>query len=300
MILEVTTKNVAFLEAIASETRIKIIEMLNEKPMNIKELAAKLGISSAITTRHVQQLEQAGIIKSESNTGVRGIQKVCHLQLNQVTLLFRTNSLNTEGRKYIHSIPVGQYTAFKVNPTCGLASESKIIGVLDDPRYFDDPEHTHARLLWFSSGWIEYRIPNMLLHNQKIKSLRISLEICAEAPGFNENWPSDITFSINGKSIGLWTCPGDFGSTKGALTPEWWAYGTQYGLLKTISVQENGTYLDGIHLSETTVADLQLTRGKEIILRIASAADATNPGGISLFGKGFGNYNQDIEVTIEY
>ena len=298
MELEISVQNLAFFEAIASETRIGILQMLDKRKMNIKEIAGELGISSAIVTRHIQQLENAGMIKCENIAGKRGTQKLCSLSLDNAAIRFR--SMAGSNDRDVCSIPVGQYTSFNVRPTCGLASETKIIGIVDDPRYFADPEHTKASILWFGSGWVEYTVPNYLLGNQTVKSLEISLEICSEAPGYNENWPSDITFYINGLSAGTWTSPGDFGKNRGVLTPAWWNLGTTHGLLKTILINDSGSFIDGIKVSDVKVADLKLTYGKEISFRIENDSEAVNKGGVSIFGAGFGNYNQDIKVILNY
>jgi predicted transcriptional regulator len=297
MILDVTLKNIAFLGVFSSDTRVQIIEMLNMKPMNIKDMAGELGISSAIVTKHIQKLEDAGIVRCESMTGKRGMQKVCHLHLEQVTLQLRVKTPST--RHTVLSIPVGQYSSFNINPTCGLASRERLIGIMDDPRYFADPEHIKAAMLWFGSGWVEYRIPNYLLSNQQAKSLAISLEMCSEAPGYREEWPSDIFFEMNGTGIGKWTCPGDFGKTKGSYTPEWWNLGTEFGLLKTLLVTREGSFIDGVRISDKTIDELSIQYGNEILFRIAAPENAPNPGGLTLLGKGFGNYDQDIQVVIE-
>lgn len=293
-----TTKQLPFLECFSSETRIRIIEMLNERPMNIKEMAAALNLSSAIVTKHVQKMEEAGIIASDNRSGVRGMQKVCSLKLDQAVLQLRTDR-ERETRQYEISIPVGQYYAAQVKPTCGLASVERIIGLVDDPRYFADPAHVQAGLLWFGSGFVKYRVPNYLLGNQAPRSVEVSLEICSEAPNFNETWPSDISFSLNGIPLGTWTCPGDFGSKRGVFTPDWWK-STQYGLMKSIAVRQDGTYLDGVKLSGVTVRDLGLTPGPEIELTIACEEQAAHCGGVTLFGAGFGNYNQDIRVVVGF
>lgn len=308
MIIEVTAANIAILECFASVTRVTIIELLGEQPRNIKELAEQLGVSSAIVTKHVQKLEEAGIVRCESSAGKRGMQKVCHLAARQATLLFQTSSQehspsdsgNMGADSYSVSIPVGQYSACEVRPTCGLSSDTKLIGLVDDPRYFADPEHVKAGHLWFASGYIEYRIPNYLLRGQTVRSLRLSLELCSEAPGYNEQWPSDIAFSVNGTELGVWTCPGDYGSSRGVFTPEWFKLGTQHGLLKTIVVDERGTFLDGLQLSSVTVADLNVAFGQEIAFRLSVSETAKYAGGVSLFGRSFGNYNQDIEVIVQY
>ncbi|MFE4711909.1 ArsR/SmtB family transcription factor [Paenibacillus sp. NPDC056722] len=297
--IEVNSSNLAFLECLSSGTRIRIIELLNDRPMNIGELAEAIDVSSAIITKHIQKMERAGIISCETSVGKRGMQKLCSLQMDSINLQFRVTKPQPK-KSYTVSMPVGQYAAFEVNPTCGLASELKMIGMVDDPRYFADPEHVQAKHLWFGSGWIEYRIPNFLLSNQLLKRLEISLEICSEAPGFNEQWPSDISFFINGIDVGMWTSPGDFGSKPGIFTPDWWHHGTQHGLLKTLVVMEEGTYMDGVRISDVTTSMLGINFSKEVTLRIASLTSAENCGGVTLFGKGFGNYDQDIEVNMYY
>lgn len=65
MQLQINEESLPVYEALASKTRIKIIQLLSKNKMNIKELAQALGISSAITTMHVKKLEEANIIKSE-------------------------------------------------------------------------------------------------------------------------------------------------------------------------------------------------------------------------------------------
>lgn len=305
MELDVAARHLKFFESLASETRLRMIELLMERKRNIKELAETLGVSSAVVTKHVQQMEEAGIVHCESVAGVRGTQKLCSLKPERVTLVFRrmaeAATARTEpDRRYTVSIPVGQYAAYDVKPTCGLVSAEGRIGLVDDPRYFADMEHVKADHLWFAEGFVEYRIPNYLVGRQSARELEISLEICSEAPRYNENWPSDITFSLNGVVLGAWTCPGDYGSVKGVYTPDWWAGNTQHGLLKTIRVTEEGTFIDGLRMSSVTIGDLSIKVGRELLLRIASLPTSAHCGGVSLFGKRFGNYSQDIEVTIRY
>lgn len=298
MQIPVNREHLAFLECFSSETRVRMIELLDAQPMNIKELSVALELSSAMVTKHVQKMEEAGILRTESKTGKRGVQKICSLALDSVTLNFREKTA-PPAHRHTCSIPVGQYVKHQVRPTCGLVSEQGILGMIDDPRYFSDPGHVQARHLWFGSGYVEYRLPNYLLNNQIPESLDISLEICSEAPGYNENWPSDISFHLGGVAIGTWTCPGDFGAVRGVYTPEW-HQNSQYGLLKTISVRRDGSYIDGLRLSDVKLADLDVRFGLDIPFRIVVEDTAVNCGGVSLFGRGFGNYDQDILVNFSY
>ncbi|MCR2803916.1 ArsR/SmtB family transcription factor [Paenibacillus soyae] len=299
MDIEIDSKNMPILECFSSETRVKIMELLNDEPRSINELAEALGLSSAIVTKHIQKLEEAGIIRTESISGKRGRRKVCHLLHETITLRFKSTKPSEEN-VYTVSIPVGQYTDYEVHPTCGLASETGMIGMVDDPRYFSSPDHVKAKHIWFGSGFVQYRIPNYLVGRQQLRELQLSFEICSEAPDYNEQWPSDIYFSLNGVELGMWTCPGDFGRHRGVLTPSWWTVGTQHGLLKTLTVGQDGTYLDGQRLSGVTPTDLGIQVGKDFAFQIANPETAVHRGGVNLFGSRFGNYDQEIEVAVRY
>lgn len=298
MKVNVSIEHMKLFETLSSKTRIRILELLSKGPKNIGELAKLLGVSSAITTRHISLMEEAGIIRTENIPGKRGLQKLCHIAVDQIILSFEHQATDKEYQ--LVSIPVGQFSAYEVSPPCGLASLEGYIGVCDDPRYFSDPAHVNAALIWFQSGWIEYRIPSYIISSRPIHSIEISLEICSEFPGYKEDWPSDIYFYLNEIPLGMWTSPGDFGNNKGIYTPDWWKAGSQYGLLKTIRITNTATMLDGIVLSNTTLNELNFQPGKDISFKIAVPKTTLNVGGLNLFGRGFGNYDQDIVVRVEY
>jgi predicted transcriptional regulator len=198
-------------------------------------------------------------------------------------------------------MPIGSYRSVEASPTCGLVSESKIIGMLDDPRSFFEPEHVHAQLLWFGAGHVEYAFPNNVPYGAVTTELSLSMELCSEAPNYNPDWPSDITLWINEVEVGTWTSPGDFGGKPALLTPSWWQVeGTTYGMLKQWSVNERGSMIDGVSLGATTIADLKLGQANHIRVRIGVKEDARNKGGLNLFGRKFGNYPQDIVMKLGF
>jgi predicted transcriptional regulator len=299
MELDISEKSLPVYEALASNVRIKIIQHLSKRPMNIKELAEALKLSSAIMTMHVKKLEKAKIIRTEMIPGKGGVQKKCILDVDKAEILFPIKQENI--RDYCQTeVSVGHYTDFHVEPTCGLATPEKIIGEFDEPRYFLDPERVNAKILWFGQGFIEYKVPNFLLSSQSPSELEISLELSSEAPFTNSNWPSNITFYLNQKQLGKWTSPGDFGDRRGKYTPAWWpSVVNQYGLLKHLRVTPAGTFIDGNKISDVTIEDIQI-RQKQWTFRIAVHEDAEHVGGVTLFGTGFGNYNQDVVFRLYY
>jgi predicted transcriptional regulator len=304
MKIDVSSNNHKFFQALGSNTRITVLEILREENKNIGELAALLNVSSAIMTRHITLLEEVGLVKTINVRGKRGLQKICSLAEEEIIINLAKNLSSFSITKAINeiksiSIPIGQYINYEIQPTCGLASTEKLIGICDDPRYFSTPDRYNAAILWFQSGFVEYSIPGYLLTSKEFQAIEISLELCSEFPHYNETWQSDIYFYLNNILIGIWTCPGDFGANRGTYTPDWWRNGTQYGLLKNIKINNNCTMLDGTKFSNITLKDIGIELNKDLNFRIASPKNAINKGGINLFGKGFGNYDQNIEIRIE-
>lgn len=289
----IAPENLSFFEALSSETRLRLLGRLAEGEYNIKELAAFLGLSSAIVTRHVRQLEAAGLLHTRMVREKGAIQKLC--SLGGSDFLLQMPQAQGRGREYHEvSIPVGQFTDCSVHPTCGLASARKVIGVFDDPRCFFLPERTQAQILWFGRGYVEYRIPNGLRPDQQAQELEISCELSSEAPGYRDDWPSDITFWLNGHKLCTWTSAGDFGERRGLLTPDWWRV-NQYGVLKTIRLNAEGVYLDGGLCSKERIDSFDLSLSSWT-LRFSVEEDAYHVGGCTLYGELFGNYPQNILV----
>ncbi|MBU9713575.1 ArsR/SmtB family transcription factor [Evansella tamaricis] len=299
MELDISLDSLPAYEALASKVRLAVLQHLTTRPMNIRELAEAVGLSSAIMTMHIKKLEKAGLIKTELVPGKAGMQKLCVLDVDEIEIKFPMKQKSfTEYHQT--ELSVGHYTDFYVEPTCGLATLEKIVGEFDEPRYFLNPERVNAKILWFSKGHVEYKLPNFISPNQKPKELEISLELSSEAPFTNEDWPSDISFYLNNVCLGKWTSPGDFGDQKGKFTPEWWPQIiNQYGLLKFIRITTNGTFIDGTKISDVTINDIQI-REKLWTFRVAVDDDAENIGGVTIFGSGFGNYNQDILFRLFY
>lgn len=291
------------LKALSTELRIRILELLNGKKLNVSEIAKTLGIPQSTATVNIGVLEKAGLIKVENEKGERGSQKVCSAQYSEIIISFLST---TETSNRIDAIevemPVGLYTKFEINPPCGLCSPEKIIGFLDSPDSFWSPERVKAGLLWFGKGFVEYKFPNNALYKGKpLQKIEVIMELSSEVPGTNKHWPSDITLWVNEIEVGDWTSPGDFGDKRGRFTPLWWKLeGSQYGLLKTWIITEEGSFVDGEKISEVCLTDLHIYDHSSIKVRIGVKENAQNVGGINIFGKGFGNYDKDIVLRLYF
>jgi len=285
--------------ALASELRLKILALLDGKNLNVLELSQQLQIPVSTVSNSVEVLEEAGLITTRRQKGVRGVMKVCSREAEQVTIeLHRTGRREVES--YFQSMPVGQYTDCRVKPVCGLLGAERLIGEMDSEASFYDSHRHEAQLLWFRQGYVEYRFSNQPLKDRTLRCMEISFEACSEVQGFCPECPSDVTVCINGVELGCWRCPGDFGGRPGRFSPAWWPVDkTQYGILTRWRVDERGCWLNDAPLSEVKLADLGLEDMPYITLRIGIRPDAEQQGGLNLFGEGFGDYQQAIVMRLD-
>lgn len=286
-------------KALSSEIRIQILELLaKNQSLNLNDLANRLNLSNGAITMHIKKLEDSGLIEINTTGGKHGIQKICYL--NKDTLMVDLRSKDIDNL-YEVEIQVGHYSDYQAIPTCGLATKDSIIGDFDDPRYFADPERINSEIIWLTEGFLEYRIPNYLKSNQSFREIQFSLELGSEAPGYCDNYPSDIFFYVNGIEIGSWTSPGDFGDKRGTFNPEWWPpHLNQYGMLKLIRITKEGSFIDGCRISDVGLNQIQLDYKSELTFRIAVNERSVNKRGLTIYGKHFGNYSQDLLARVLY
>lgn len=297
-------KLITVTHALSTRARVDMLKLLNTRSMNIVEIAEALSLPVSTVASNVKVLEGAKLITTELLPAVRGAMKVCSRSFDDVHILLNNSfqlANSTEAHVYELEMPIGHYSDCEVYPTCGMADQANMIILEDEPTSFYHPKHIGAQIIWFRKGFIEYLFPLELPQNAKIQRIEFSMEICSEAPNYDNDWPSDITLWVNGVDIGTWTSPGDFGGRKGKRNPSWWSdVATQYGLLKTWEINNERTTLDMKKVSEVTVDQLGLFQKPNLRLRIGVKQDAIHKGGINLFGRNFGDYDQEIIMKIHY
>ena len=290
-------------KALSAPMSLRIMELINENEnMSMNDLAETLQLTNSAISMHVSKLETAGLVSVQTTSGKRGIMKVVRPRHERLVVDLIGQSGKSSRNCYTDEIAVGHYTDIEVHPTCGLSTSGNLIGDLDNPKVFSYPERFKADILWIGHGHVTYNFPNRLRPGQVLKEIQISFEICSECPEFNDDYPSDIYFDINGRSLGKWISPGDFGNRRGMLSPNWWPDGlNQYGLLKTIIINNAGTFMDGTHkLSSTNIDDLGIDYNSDIFFTFSVPEDTANCGGLTLFGESFGDYSQNIQVKLYY
>lgn len=287
-------------KALSAPVRLQIMNLLKSTPMSIQEIANALSIPVSSTAAHIKYLEDAKLIITETQPGIHGSRRICVCSMQTFTL--KTAEPDTVNNTISVDMPIGNYFRFHVQPTCGLANANGAIDIFDNPASFYSAHRTKAQLLWFQQGFIEYRFQNTANIYSNLQEISFSMEICSEAPGYLEDWPSDITLSINGHEITTFCSPGDFGGRRGRYTPLSWPNGqSQYGLLKTFAVRRKGGYLDGNLVNPNiSISDLELETSPYISLVLEVKEDAKHVGGINLFGENFGDYAQGIVMNLRF
>jgi predicted transcriptional regulator len=293
--------NVEVIKGLSSPVRLRILHLLRRRgPANVNEISAHLGLPQSTVATNIQVLEAAGLIRTELLKAAKGQQKVCSARFDEIVIRLDGAPASRQDNLVEVAMPLGLYTAYQVTAPCGLCSTEGIIGLLDVPDHFLDPSRMQASLVWFGRGYLEYKFPNNAkILDAAIEAIEYSMELSSEVPGTNSDWPSDISLWVNDVPIGTWTSPGDFGDQRGIYTPRWWKLeGSQYGKLTTWRITDHGCFVDGVRLSEVTLAALDLASHHSIRLRVGIAEEARHPGGVNIFGRGFGNYDQDILMRI--
>lgn len=289
-------------KAIANEARINILELLNERSLSVNEIAEQLGLPTSTAALNVCVLEEAGLLFTESQPGIRGSMKVSSRVCDRAVFRFLLDRSPESKHMAVElSMPIGNFVNCEIHPTCGLVSDKNPIGIFDQPCSFHYPDRTSAQMLWFYKGFVEYRFPNTIQNGGVPTQLDLSFEACSEAPFFRNDWPSDITVWINDVEVGTWTSPGDLGGRRGKFNPSWWPESlNQYGLLTSWRINASGSFLNNERISSQTIEALHIKDECYISVRIGIKEDAKNVGGVSLFGEHFGDYPQNIVFKLDY
>lgn len=287
--------------ALSSPVRLAILKQLTVKSVALKELADKLEMPLNTLLKHVSELEKAGLIVTQVNYTSKGKERRCYRATDNVSVDLTAFAEEDAPPQTVeeHSISLGSYFDFHdLASPCGMATAKESVNPLNDISVFLSSKRTRAQIIWFSQGLLEYRVP--LPSGEKLKKLKgieVSFEACSESPFYNNNYKSDISVFINEKRIGVYSSSGDYGDRKGFLNPDFWKMGlTQYGKFLLFKIGETQTSLNDEFLSYVKLPDLRLDAIKKnyLTLKIGVEPSAKHVGGINLFGKGFGDYKQDI------
>lgn len=289
-------------KALNSPIRLNILSALIERSLSMTEIAERFYLSMSSVSMHIQILKEAGLISVQTSPGIHGVRRVCGIRTSSIHIDMFADTFGQPSRPTaIIETPIGNYTNCEITAPCGIVTPNSYIECEDSPLGFYEPNHVDASLLWFTSGMLEYQLPTKDLQRDGVSQVSISFEICSEAPGYNNDWPSDISIEINNILVTTFTVRGDYGGRHGINNPSWWSSSnTQFGELKNLIITNDACYLGEQKVSSHTIKSLNLKNGYYFLFRLKIDPTSKHVGGLNLFGKQFGDFPQDIIMKIEY
>ena len=287
--------------ALNAHARRSIMNLLKSSSYSVVELSKLLKLPISTVSFHLNILRKAGLVSVVVKKNTRGNAKIVSRKVDHILIDLISDNQNIKSGHFAQEIPLGSFSDARVEASCGMASEDSIIIADDLPGAFFSPERYKAQIIWFSKGYLEYKIPNYMIKDKKLNSITFSMELCSEAPNYRNDWESDITFWINGVEVATYVSPGDFGDRRGRLNPDWWSdYSTQYGIIKNLCITEKAVYLDENRVSAHNINSLEIQKGDNIVFRIGIKENARHQGGINLFGEKFGDFSQGLVYMADY
>ncbi|MBO4573622.1 MAG: ArsR family transcriptional regulator [Clostridia bacterium] len=290
-------------DALGDTDRLKILRQLQEAPYlkTIAELKKLTGLPKTTLIRHLQKLEEANIVSVLYRSSAHGMARVFQRDMRKadISLYFKPKERKKDLVSNTQTLRVGHYADFH-GEAFGYATSNNTHHFATEDCF--NIGRYDAELVYATSGRITYYFGNKAAKYNKIKQLDLSFEICSEAPYYDNDYMSDITVWLNGVETANFTCDGDYGDRRGKLNPDWWPdHDTQYGKLVTITVNDEGVFINGSKsTAKVTLKDLKLNEDNKIIFTLGNKDTATHLGGFNLFGRKFGDFEQDITLTMQY
>ncbi len=72
--------------SLSSETRLKILELLSQGPLDISRIAKRLKQTEANISAQIQNLVKANLVSTEFQPGTHGIRKICSLKTKRIVM----------------------------------------------------------------------------------------------------------------------------------------------------------------------------------------------------------------------
>src|SRR5690606_41379081 len=113
-------EGIEVLKGLASPARVQILKLLHVRgPLNVNEIAAALELPQSTVSSNVQILEQAGLIRTETQKARKGNQKICHSSFDEVLVMFKEDITPIRANTIEVSMPLGLYTSCDVSAPSG-------------------------------------------------------------------------------------------------------------------------------------------------------------------------------------
>ena len=140
--------------ALSVDVRLEILKYLLNRSVSLSEISKNLNIPISSVSRHIDILEDAGLVVISYQPGLKGHTKFCAQAVLDVKISLIANKLDSKLKSIITEMPVGMYSDCKVSAPCGMVGKEANLGQFDDTQIFYSPLRAQAECLWFKSGYV--------------------------------------------------------------------------------------------------------------------------------------------------
>ena len=101
--------------ALSNELRLRILSLLDERSMNVLELSQRLNMPISTVSNSISVLEEADLIRTERQSGVRGVSKLCSRKKDEISILLAYTA-KRETESFFFNMPIGAEICFGMSP----------------------------------------------------------------------------------------------------------------------------------------------------------------------------------------
>ena len=130
--------------ALGSKERIAILNLIQTRPMTIKELSQILNLPVSSITLHTNILNEGNLINIEYKPNKKGLVKLCSRAVNTILILIDNVENNEELIEQNYEMPIGNFTDINIKSPCGIAGKYSDIGEYDEISTFYLPNRHKA------------------------------------------------------------------------------------------------------------------------------------------------------------
>ena len=277
-----------------------MIGLLASRSMNVNELAEALSMPVSTAALNVRQLEEAGLISTEIQPGIRGAMKLCSRRIDSVSLHLVPETQDGVSALTL-KLPLGSYACARRSAPSAASSPSMRGSAKATRRARSTTRIVSPRS---SCGLNPARSNTVSLGEidpKQVEWLEISMEISSNAPMYREDFKSDIYVGLGARELGVWTSP--------AITARGAAASTRRGG----AIPPPNTACSKRGASTASAARLTASRFQALPSRICSSTRWNTSPCASVFtrtrrmsaastcsAKKFGDFAQGIVVRVGY
>lgn len=285
------------LKVLGNEPRFNILTLLMKGPMSISEIARKIQISQPTVTTYVQQLEENGLVFTRLQRAAKGYIKLCYSLYSGISLEWDEARQKALESVYELDMPVGHYSSMNCSRPSLLANQGGILASSDDLSRFFHPIRMEAELLAMTQGVVKYLFPYNMPPEKKIHRIELSAEL--NIAQRHHSALTNVTLSINNCNFTPLRLDVHDGIKEHSHILDWYPKDmTTCGNLYVWQIDNQQTTLNSEPCGDFSLKDLQLQSMQPIEVSFNVESPHAPAGGMVIFGKSFGRYNQDLRLTI--